>query len=141
MADDAVDFAAGIGMDVIDVGTNFVGVLAMSQIIQEIDGPMDIIDTLMKGAPDARLSFLIAGLYGMQEARVMAASRPLIPATYYAFMRGVALTGSLIGIWSHIANYTGIKKRTKEDLGNHIAVSALMGGTTSALTVLAYKAG
>ena len=65
-------------------------------------------------------------------------SEPLV--TYYAFLRGVATTGSFIGIWSHLANYTHLKRRSKEDLSKHIAVSALVGGTTAALAVLLYKA-
>ena len=76
-----------------------------------------------------------AALQGVQEAEVMAVSRPLIPATYYAFLRGVATTGSLIGVWSHFANFTHLKRRSKEDLSKHIA-----GGTTAAAAVLLYKA-
>ena len=101
---------------------------------------MDIWHELWSNAPDHRLSFIVAGLQGIQEAQYMAVTRPLIPATYYAFMRGVVTTGSLIGIWSHFANFTHLKRRSKEDLGKHIAISALMGGTTAAAAVVFYKA-
>ena len=137
---DPITVAENLGMDVIDVATNFVGILAMSQIIHSIHHPMDIWHELWSNAPDHRLSFIIAGLQGVQEAQVMAVTRPLIPATYYAFLRGVATTGSLIGVWSHFANFTHLKRRSKEDLSKHIAISALMGGTTAAAAVLLYKA-
>lgn len=137
---DPVAVVENLGMDVIDVATNFVGILAMSQVIHSIHSPMDIWHELWSNAPDHRLSFLVAALQGVQEAEYMAVSRPLIPATYYAFIRGVATTGSLIGIWSHFANFTHLKRRSKEDLGKHIAISALMGGTTAAAAVVLYKA-
>ena len=137
---DPVRLAENVSMDVLDVGTNFIGILAMSQIIHSIHSPMDIWHELWSNAGDHKLSFLVAGLQGMQEAEIMAITRPIIPATYYAFLRGVATTGSLIGIWSHFANFTHIKRRSKEDLSKHIAISALMGGTTAAVTVLLYKA-
>ena len=136
---DPVEVVEQLGMDVFDVATNFVGILAMSQVINSIHSPMDIYHEIMAHAPDARLSFLVAAFQGMQEAEVMAVTRPLIPATYYAFLRGVATTGTLIGLWTHFANFTHLKKRTKEDLAKHIAVSALMGGTTAAGFVLLYK--
>ena len=44
-------------MDVLDVGTNCVGILAMSQVINSIHSPMDIYHEIMAHAPDARLSF------------------------------------------------------------------------------------
>lgn len=137
---DPVAVAENLTMDVMDIGTNFVGVLAMSQVINSIHSPMDIWHELWSNAGDHKLSFLVAGLQGMQEAEIMAVTRPLIPATYYAFMRGVVTTGSVIGMWSHFANFTHIKRRSKEDLSKHIAVSALMGGTTAAAAVLLYKA-
>ena len=137
---DPVAVVENLSMDVLDVATNFVGILAMSQVIHSIHSPMDIYHELMTHAPDARLSFLLAAFQGMQEAQIMAITRPLIPATYYAFLRGVATTGSAIGLWTHFANFTKIKVRTKDDLAKHIAVSALMGGTTAAAFVVLYKA-
>ena len=74
---DPVEVVEQLGMDVFDVATNFVGILAMSQVINSIHSPMDIYHEIMAHAPDARLSFLVAAFQGMQEAEVMAITRPL----------------------------------------------------------------
>lgn len=137
--DDPVEAVTKVGADGIDVVTNLVGLYALSEILQTIHHPSDVYHELVTHAPDARLSFLVAVLQGLGEGRYMAATRDIVPATYFAFMRGVASTGTMIGIWTWLAHYAHIKRRSNAEIHKHIAASALMGGTAAAGTVMLYK--